>query len=53
MRQTNRVAKENYRDKKGKMLLLFIKVSTGCFLDKRRKVITEVVKNNYKGSFIT
>ena len=24
-----------------------------CFLDKGRKVITEVVKNSYKGSFIT
>ena len=53
MRQTNRETKENQRDKKGKMLLLFNKVGKGCVLDKGRKVITEVVKNSYKGSFIT
>ena len=53
MRQTNRVTKENHLDKKSKMLLLFIKVRKGCFFDKSRKVITEVVKNTYKDSFIT
>ena len=53
MRQTNRETKENQRDKKGKILLLFNKVGKGCVLDKGRKVITEVVKNSYKGSFIT
>ena len=52
MRQTNRETKENQRDKDGKMLLLFNKVGKGCVLDKGRKVITEVVKNSYKGSFI-
>ena len=32
MRQTNRETKENQRDKKGKMLLLFNKVGKGlCF----------------------
>ena len=51
MRQTNRETKENQRDKDGKMLLLFNKVGKGCVLDKGRKVITEVVKNSYKGSF--
>ena len=49
MRQTNRETKENQRDKKGKILLLFNKVGKGCVLDKGRKVITEVVKNSYKG----
>ena len=53
VRQTNRETKENQRDKKGKILLLFNKVGKGCVLDKGRKVITEVVKNSYKGSFIT
>ena len=53
LRQTNRETKENQRDKKGKILLLFNKVGKGCVLDKGRKVITEVVKNSYKGSFIT
>ena len=52
MRQTNRETKENQRDKKGKILLLFNKVGKGCVLDKGRKVITEVVKNSYKSSFI-
>ena len=52
VRQTNRETKENQRDKKGKILLLFNKVGKGCVLDKGRKVITEVVKNSYKGSFI-
>ena len=42
VRQANRKTKENQRDKKGKM-----------FLDKGRKVITEVVKDSYKGTFIT
>ena len=42
--------KENQRDKKGKMLL-FKKVGKGCVLDKGRKVVTEVVKSSYKGSF--
>ena len=42
VRQTNRETKENQRDKKGKMLLLFNKVDKGCVLDKGRKVITEV-----------
>ena len=46
MRQTNRETKENQRDKKGKMLLLFNKVGKGCVLDKGRTVVTEV-------SFIT
>ena len=46
MRQTNRDTKENQRDKKGKMLLLFNKVGKGCVLDKGRNVITEVVKNS-------
>ena len=41
-RQANRETKENHRDKKGKMLLLFNKVGKGCVLDKGRKVITEV-----------
>ena len=36
MRQTNRQTKENERDKKGKILLLFKKVGKGC-----EKVITE------------
>ena len=49
MRQTNRETKENQRDKKGKILLLFNNVGKGCVLDKGRKVITEVVKNSYKG----
>ena len=53
MRQTNRETKENQRDKKDKMLLLFNKVDNGCVLDKSRKVITEVIKNSYKGSLIT
>ena len=53
MRQTNRETKENQRDKKDKMLLLFNKVDKGCVLDKSRKVITEVIKNSYKGSLIT
>ena len=53
MRQINRETKENQRDKKGKMLLLFNKVGKGCVLDKGKKVITEVVKNSCKGSFIT
>ena len=53
MRQTNREKKENQRDKKGKMLLLFNKFGKGCVLDKSRKVITEVVKNSYKYGFIT
>ena len=53
MRQTNRETKENQRDKKDKMLLLFNKVDKGCVLDKSRKVITEVIKNSCKGSFIT
>ena len=52
MRQTNRETKENQRGKKGKILLIFNKVSKDCILDKGRKVITEVVKNSYKGSFI-
>ena len=52
VRQTNRETKENQRDKKGKILLLFNKVGKGCVLDKGRKVITEVVKNSYKSSFI-
>ena len=52
MRQTNRETKENQRDKKGKILLLFNKVGKGCVLDKGRKVITEVAKNSYKGGFI-
>ena len=33
--------KENQRDKKGKMLLLFNKVGKCCVLDKGRKVITD------------
>ena len=53
MRQTNRETKENQGDKKGKMLLLFIKVGKGCVSGKSRKVTTEVVKNSYKVSFIT
>ena len=53
MRQTNRETKENQRDKDGKMLLLFNKVGKGCVLDKGRKTISEVIKNSYKGSFIT
>ena len=53
MRQTNRETKENQRAKKDKMLLLFNKVDKGCVLDKSRKVITEVIKNSYKGSLIT
>ena len=52
MRQTNRETKENQRDKKGKILLLFNKAGKGCVLDKGRKVITEIVKNSYKASFI-
>ena len=35
------------------MLLLFNKIGKGCFLNEGRKVITEVVKNSYKRSFIT
>ena len=35
------------------MLLIFNKVGKGCVLDKSREVITEVVKNSYKGTFIT
>ena len=53
VRQTNRETKENQREKKCKMLLLFNKVGKGCVLDKGRKVITEFVKISYKGSFIT
>ena len=53
MRQTNRETKENQSDKDGKMLLLFNKVGKGCVLDKGRKIISEVIKNSYKGSFIT
>ena len=52
MRQTNRETKEN-QTKKDKMLLIFNKVGKGCVLDKSREVITEVVKNSYKGTFIT
>ena len=51
MRQKNRETKENQRDEKGHMLLLFTKVRIGCVLDKSGKVIIEVVKNNYMGSF--
>ena len=43
-RQTE--TKKNQRDKVGKMLLLFNKVSKGCVLDKGWKVITEFVKNS-------
>ena len=46
VRQTNRETKENQRDKKDKMLLLFNKVDKGCVLDKSRKIITEVIKNS-------
>ena len=53
MRQTNRETKANQRAKKDKMLLLFNKVDKGCVLHKSRKVITEVIKNSYKGSLIT
>ena len=53
MRQTNRETKENQRDEKGKMLLLFKKFGKGCVSDKSRKVTTEVVKNSYQVSFIT
>ena len=54
MRQTNReTTTTSTRDKKGKMLLLFNKVGKGFVLNKGRKVITEVVKNSYKSSFIT
>ena len=53
MRQTNRETKENQKDKKGKMLLLFNKFGKDSVLDKSRKVITDVVKNNYKDGFIT
>ena len=53
MRQTNRETQKNLRDKKGKMLLLFNKFGKGCVLNKGRKVITEVVKNSHKSSFIT
>ena len=53
MRKTNRVTKVNQTDKKDKMLLLFNKVGKGCVLDKGRKIISEVIKNSYKGSFIT
>ena len=35
------------------MLVLFNKIGKVCILDKSRKVIFEVVKNSYKGSFIT
>ena len=52
MRKSNRETTENQRDKKGKILLLFNKVGKGCVLGKGRKVITEVVKNSYKGNFI-
>ena len=52
MRQTNRETKENQTEK-DKMLLIFNKVGKGCVLDKSREVITEVVKNSYKGIFIT
>ena len=52
MWESNRETKENQRDKKGKILLLFNKVGKGCVLGKGRKVITEVVKNSYKGNFI-
>ena len=45
--------KQNQRDKDGKMLLLFNKVGKGCVLDKDRKIITEVIKNSYKSSFVT
>ena len=53
MSQSNRETKKNQRGKKGKISLLFNKVGKGCVLDKCRKVITEVVKNSHKGSFIT
>ena len=53
MRQTNNETKENQKDKKGKMLSLFNEVGKACPLDKDRKVITEVVKNSFKGGFIT
>ena len=49
MRQTNRETTENQRGKKGKILLIFNKVGKDCILDNSRKVITEVVKNSYKG----
>ena len=52
MRHTNRETKENQTEK-DKMLLIFNKVGKGCVLDKSREVITEVVKNSYKGTFIT
>ena len=52
MRQTNRETKGNQTEK-DKMLLVFDKVGKGCVLDKSREVITEVVKNSYKGTFIT
>ena len=52
MRQTNR-NKRKPRDKKGKMLLLFNKIGKDCVLYKSSKVIIKVVKNSYKGIFIT
>ena len=53
MRQTNRETKRNQRNKKDKSLILFNKISTGHVLDKTRKAVIKVVKNSYKGSFIT
>ena len=53
MRQTNRELKGNQRNKKSKMLLLFNKIGKGCVLDKNRKVVIEVVKNSYRGSFMS
>ena len=35
------------------MLLLFNKVGKGCVFDKSRMVISEVVNNSYKSSFLT
>ena len=44
MRQTNRETKRNQRNKKGKISLLFNKISMGCVLDKSKKVLViEVV----------
>ena len=51
MRQTNRETKGNQMEK-DKMLLVFDKVGKGCVLDKSREVITEVVKNSYKGGYL-
>ena len=52
MRQTNR-KKRKPTGQKGQNVIIIYKVGKGCVLNEGRKVITEVVKDSHKSSFIT